>query len=201
MNKWDEDRDIIRSRGELRPVMFLKLVEYLAHEIKSGGNGMNSCEEMGIATHCDPDSFFWVLIVTDHIVHVLDVDPSPKVQVGIDVRVCVSQPTPNGCEVWFSSDKFFIQVNFEDKIRWSGVGYPFRVDNVGSARPSVVTIAVTLVLIGMLVGSTYGDGIYVVVHLSGHTVIWGGIVALEFPNYRRQVNIIFVEVDNYIRRN
>ena len=70
--------------------MFLKFVEYFAHEIKSGGDGMNSCEEMGIGTHGDPDSFFRVSVVADHVVDVLDVDSSPKLQVGIDVWLCVS---------------------------------------------------------------------------------------------------------------
>lgn len=148
---------------------------------------MNSCEEMGIATHCDPDSFFWVLVVTDHIVDVLDVDSSPKVEVGIDVRVFVSQSIPNSCKVRFNLDKFSIQVKFKDKIRWFGVVYPFRVDDVGSAGPFIVTKAVTLALVGVLVGSTYGDGAKFVVYSIVQTVICscGGIIVPEFPNYCR----------------
>ncbi len=148
---------------------------------------MNSCEKMGVATHCDPDSFFWVLIVTDHIVDVLDVDSSPKVEVGIDVRVCVSQSTPNSCEVRLSLDKFSIQVKFKDKIRWFGVVYPFRVDDVSSAGPSIVTKAVTLFLVGVLVDSTTGYGAQFVIHPIVQTVIrsCGGILVPEFPNYCR----------------
>ena len=96
MNEGDEYRNIVRSRSELGPVVFLELVEYLAHVVECSGNGVDSCEEEGVTTNCYFDSFFEVLVAANHVVDVLDVDSPPKVDIGIDVWMCVVQSTPDG---------------------------------------------------------------------------------------------------------
>lgn len=78
---------------------------------------MDSRETKSLISNCYLDSFLGVRLVIDYVIDVLDVDSFPEVNVGVGVCIGVISSIPYGGKIWFYSDQFFIQGDFEDKIR------------------------------------------------------------------------------------